>query len=160
MQIPSPESASFSEIANAFCDWCESSSFPEQPEVAAAVWLARLHAAALALPDVSSEDDEGLPNLPQPFLDRATKNLSHFNGVYYRTVFDPNPALAEDPVIGDIGDDLLDTYKDVKAGTVLVARGQFQDALWHWQFLHRIHWGRHAVGALAALHAISQERSA
>ncbi|WP_457427361.1 hypothetical protein [Roseateles sp. P5_E7] len=26
-------------------------------------------------------------------------------------------------------------------------------ALWHWSFMYRIRWGKHAVGALSALYA-------
>ena len=48
-------------------------------------------------------------------------------------------------------DDLGDVYKDVRAGLVLYESGEPNEALWHWQYLHRIHWGRHAVGALFAL---------
>ena len=55
--------------------------------------------------------------------------------------------------MGDVGDDLLDTYKDIKAGCQLVDQGCPADALWHWSFMHRIHWGKHAVGALSALYA-------
>ena len=55
--------------------------------------------------------------------------------------------------MGDVGDDLLDTYKDIKAGALLSQAGRVEEALWHWSFMHRIHWGRHALGALAALHA-------
>jgi len=160
MQIHPPESSSFSELASAFCGWCESDSFPERPENAAAVWLARLHAAALVLPVVSCDDDDRLPELPQSLLDRVAGNLSYFSGMYYRKVFDPSPLLTEMPVLGDIGDDILDTYKDIREGVVLVAAGRPQEALWHWRFLHSVHWGRHAVSALAALHAISQEVAA
>ena len=73
-------------------------------------------------------------------------------GWYYREFFDPNPSLEDEAVMGDVGDDLLDIYRDVKAGLVLMDQRKRVDALWHWAFLHRIHWGRHAVGALFALH--------
>lgn len=56
-------------------------------------------------------------------------------------------------MIGDVGDDMLDTYKDIKAGIRLVGQGRVSDALWHWSFMHRIHWGKHVVGALSALYA-------
>lgn len=62
-------------------------------------------------------------------------------------------AMRKNPVLGDVGDDLLDTYKDVKAGCLLCEQGRLPLALWHWSLMHRIHWGKHAVGALAALHA-------
>ncbi len=145
--------AAFHECAVGFCDWCEFGASASNRHLMAAVWLARLHAAALLLPEVEPENEDRLPELPAGLLHRADRNLAPFVGCFYRTVFDPDPASAEEPVLGDVGDDLLDTYKDVKAGCALYDQGQVQDALWHWSFMHRIHWGKHAVDALAALHA-------
>lgn len=119
----------------------------------AAAWLARLHAAALLLPEAQLENEEGLPPLPPAPLHQAERNLAPFVGWFYRTVPDPDPRHEEEPVLGDVGDDLLDTYKDVKAGCLLCEQGRLPLALWHWSLMHRIHWGKHAVGALAALHA-------
>lgn len=150
-----PLQPNFAEIAAGFCAWCEANAFSRQPERQAASWLARLHASALELPDVEPENEDGLPSLPTHALASAKRNLAYFVGMYYRVVFDPSPELTDEPVIGDVGDDLLDIYKDVKAGLTLHEEGQLQEAVWHWSFLHRIHWGRHAVGALSALYGIS-----
>ena len=147
----------FSEIARGFCAWCEASG-PELTDSQAAYWLARLYAQALLLPDTDSANENGLPELPADSLEKAVSNLAPFSGWYYREVFDPDPLLDDAPVMGDIGDDLLDTYKDIRAGLVLFDRGEIHEALWHWSFLHRIHWGRHAAGALHALHCLSISR--
>jgi hypothetical protein len=146
----------FLEHAVGFCNWCEGESLGAHPKVMAAVWLARLHAAALLLLEAEPENEYGLPDLPSAPLKQAERNLAPFAGWYYRTVFDPDPSNTEEPVMGDVGDDLLDTYKDVRAGCLLYERGQHSDALWHWSFLHRIHWSKHAVGALAALQGAAQ----
>lgn len=150
-------SSDFAEVARAYCWWCEA-AHSEHSDSQAAYWLSRLYSQALLLPQVGPENEDGLPELPPEALAEATKNLAAFAGRYYREVFDPDPLLADEPVMGDIGDDLLDTYKDVRAGLVLFDRGETNEAMWHWSFLHRIHWGRHAVGAMYALHclAISQ----
>jgi Domain of unknown function (DUF5063) len=145
----------FAELARGFCRWCEGSPFAPEPEVMAASWLARLYAAALLLPSVGPENSDGLPDLPEAEVAQAQSNLACFNGDYYREYFDPDPMLDNASGMGDIGDDLLDTYKDIKAGCVLFDRAQPEEALWFWAFLHRIHWGRHAVGALFALHCLS-----
>jgi hypothetical protein len=145
----------FAEVARGFCAWCEGSSLGAEREVAAASWLSKLYAAALLLPNVEPENSDGLPDLPAAEAGKAKSNLACFNGHYYREYFDPDPTLDEESVMGDIGDDLLDTYKDIKAGCVLLEHGQSEEALWQWAFLHRIHWGRHAVGALFALHCLS-----
>ena len=149
----------FAEIARGFCVWCENATAAASQENQAAEWLCRLQAAALGLPDdVDSGNTDGLPDLPADSLARATANLSEFNGCYYREFFDPDPTLCDGPVMGDVGDDLLDIYKDVCGGLILFERGETTEALWHWSFLHSIHWGRHAVGAIFALHCFSSSK--
>jgi hypothetical protein len=142
----------FAEIARGFCASCENSAVSDTQ---AASWLCQLYSAALALPEVGPENSDGLPDLPSALLERAKKNLAGFNGRSYREYFNPDSSLNDESVMGDIGDDLLDTYKDIRAGLLLFERGETTEALWHWAFLHRIHWGRHAVGAIFALHCLS-----
>jgi hypothetical protein len=146
----------FAELARDFCAWCEGAALGPGSETAAAIWLSKLHAAALSLPQVEPENEDGLPALSSEETARARGNLAYFNGWYYREVFDPTPTLSDEPVMGDVGDDLLDTYKDIKSGSVLFERGELTEALWHWSFLHQVHWGRHAVGAVLALHCLSE----
>lgn len=148
----------FSQVARGFCGWCEGENLGPEPEVAAAAWLCRLYAAALALPRTESRNSEDQPDLPAIEFARAKSNLAQFNGYYYREYFDPHPLLDDASVMGDVGDDLLDTYADVRRGQYLFERGEPGPALWHWSFLHRIHWGRHAVGAVFALHCLSISR--
>lgn len=145
--------AGFAEIARGYCSWCEAPP-SENANSEAAYWLGRLYSQALLLPKVPSESDDDLPEVPSESLAKAVANLAPFSGWYYREVYDPHPHLSEEPAMGDIGDDLLDTYKDIRAGLVLFDRGEAKEALWHWSFLHRIHWGRHAVGAMYALHCL------
>ena len=142
----------FAEIARGFCASCENSAVSDTQ---AASWLCQLYSAALELPEVGPENSEGLPDLPSVLLERAKNNLASFNGRYYREYFNPDSSLNDESVVGDIADDLLDTYKDIRAGLLLFERGEATEALWHWAFLHRIHWGRHAVGAIFALHCLS-----
>jgi hypothetical protein len=147
---------SFSELARGFCAWVEEPSLLESKEVAAAVWLAQLHAAALRLPEIGVENEEDLPDIPYSAFAAAQCNLALFSGMYYRECFNPDPAVGDPPAAGDVGDDLLDVYLDVKRGLLVFERDQVAEALWNWSFLHRIHWGHHAVGALFALHCLPQ----
>ena len=72
MQHPSNASiANFAVLARGYCSWCEGESLGPDPASQAASWLARLYAAALALPDGDAENDRGLPDLPQPEAGRA-----------------------------------------------------------------------------------------
>ncbi|MCE4553616.1 DUF5063 domain-containing protein [Roseateles cellulosilyticus] len=123
----------FATAARGFCLWCED-EMSERTEVHAASWLARLYGLGVVLPSVDSNIEDGLPDLPADFLVRAQTNLSVFNGRYYREVFDPAPELDDEPVIGDIGDDLLQTYKDVRRGLMLFDAGGVAEALWQWSF--------------------------
>jgi Domain of unknown function (DUF5063) len=148
----------FEELAVGFCSWCEGASLGAERETAAAVWLARLHAAALLLPDTEPDYEDGVDEFLKPQLAQAEKNLKPFVGWYYRVVFDPDPTNTEEPVMGDLGDDLLDIYKDIKAGCLLREQGRSSEALWYWSYMHQLHWGQHAVGALAALHAYRGSR--
>ena len=144
----------FAELARGYCTWCEGQSLGSDPELQAARWLARLYAAALVLPQAEPENEDRLPDVPAAESARARSNLAPFLGWYYRKCFDPDPLQNEAPGMGDLGDDLLDIYKDIKEGLVLFDTGEANEALWHWSFLHKIHWGRHAVGGLFALHCM------
>lgn len=89
-------------------------------------------------------------------------NLNYFRNCYYREFFDPDPALidSEEPCIGDVQDDLLDTFREVKSGLIAFEQGHAQEAAWRWAFNHQVHWGRHATAAIFALHCLYQPREA
>jgi hypothetical protein len=73
----------------------------------------------------------------------------------YREVYDPYDPPEEKEVIGSLADDLVDIYSDLQAGLRKWGRGDSGEALWEWRFGLEIHWGRHLVGALRALHALA-----
>lgn len=149
----------FVDTARGFCDWCEGPR-DQMVDSHAAYWLSRLYAEALLLPKVEPENSRDSPTLPEQPLARADGNLAAFWGRYYRQVFHPGPELSDEPVLGDLGDDLTDVYRDIRAGLVLYDAGLQSDALWHWSFLHRVHRGRHAAGAVYALHCASESNIA
>ena len=149
----------FAELARGFCSWCEGSSLGVEREVIASQWLAKLHAGALSLPEVGLEYSEEFPEIQAELLESVHRNLGCFRGMYYREYFDPDPTLTDESVMGEVGDDLSDIYTDIRRGLVLFERGELVEALWHWSFLHRIHWGRHAVGAMFALHCLVVSKS-
>jgi hypothetical protein len=158
MKPPSADLESFSKAAAGFCAWFESSDLGPWPKKSAAAWLAHLHAAALALPERGPENDEDFPEIPHGPGSQVHKTVALFSGHYYRTVFDVDPRNTEDPVVGEVGDDMLDTYLDIKRGLHFYQQGLHEEALWHWSFMHRLHWGKHALGALTALHAEDSTR--
>ena len=145
----------FANVARGFCSWCEGDADAAARDSSAASWLCKLYFTALKLPQREAENEEGLPEIPVESLAKAVASLSGFNGWYYREYFDPDPTLSDDAVMGDVGDDMQDIYKDIRRGLLVYDRGDPIDALWHWEFQFRIHWGRHAVGAIFALHCMS-----
>lgn len=158
-ESPPPAVIDFAGLVRGFCTWCEGESLGPSPERQAAAWLCRLYAAALALPQVGGDYSEEFPEPSAMAEANAKRNLSPFMGHYYRECFDPDPLLDDEPCMGDIGDDLTDTYDDLRRGLAHFDKGQVAEALWHWSFMHQIHWGRHAVGAIFGLHCLEIARN-
>ena len=80
---------------------------------------------------------------------------------HYRLIFDPLDPADKKPVIGDLADDLVDVYADLKNGLELWDRvgSDFKaEAVWNWRFLWGSHWGRHALEALRAIHEMLHGR--
>jgi Domain of unknown function (DUF5063) len=150
---PSPQLSEFAQLAAAFCTWCESGSLGEAPERAISQWFAQLYAGGLLLSEVEAEDD--VPEDVNSDTAEGEAAIKPMHGYYYREVFDPHPMLNEEPGVGDIGDDLLDVYKDIKRGLKIYSLGFPLAAEWEWAFNFRVHWGRHAAAALLALHGLA-----
>jgi hypothetical protein len=150
-----PNIIQFAETARSFCSWCEAAD-ADRSDVMAAFWLSQLHSCALLLPETEIDSAAAAPDVPDELRALARVNLSRFDGRYYRVVFDPDPTLDdEEPVMGDLGDDLRDIYKDVRRGLLRFDSGHVNDAVWEWRFNHIVHWGHHATSALYALHHLT-----
>lgn len=68
----------------------------------------------------------------------------------------------EPPVCGSLADDLAGIYHDVDEGVKLFADGRdsyVREAVWRWKFNFMIHWGKHLVEAMTAMHRILSEES-
>ena len=71
---------------------------------------------------------------------------------YYRVVFDPHdPEATDEPVMGDLHDDLADIYADLWHGHHEVRVGDFEKAVAIWVDSYFFHWGRHASSAVRAI---------
>jgi hypothetical protein len=119
--------------------------------------LPALYAAGRRLPAMAPTSEEDLPDRPTEDEWKAV-----YDGVgealptdYYRSV-EPFPILSDDePSIGSLADDLADIWRDVKHGLLALDSGTVEgDVVWQWRDDFRVHWGRHAADALAALHAL------
>lgn len=116
--------------------------------------VAELYAAALRLP-LTEPSDQDPPEMPIEDRSRLmTKVVEQIGGdsIYYSFVFHPlNPN--EEPVGSTLAEDLASIYEDLYGGVeLLAAGGSNQDVIWTWRFNFHFHSGRHALGALQALH--------
>lgn len=109
--------------------------------------LSQLYAKAQSLPEVEPVYD-GLLDIDffMPHVDFREQSV-------YWELFDPYQL--EEPTAGNLTDDILDIYSDIKRGLVLYEQGEQAEAVWEWRYHFEIHWGNHAVSALRALHAFN-----
>jgi hypothetical protein len=142
----------FAAAAQDFCAWIEGAPGDAAQEHQSATRLtAELFAAALFLPD-SEPAEVDAPSLGEEQRNRVGERLRSFPFQYYWEIFHPITETPEEPVCGDIADDLGDIYFDVKAG-LLVYPTSVQAAIWQWRMTFGFHWGKHATSALRALYA-------
>ena len=77
--------------------------------------------------------------------------------ITYREVFDALDLEASDePVIGDLYDDLADIYSDLAEGLFIYRHVSPTEAERYWRQSFRYHWGEHATGALRAFYCAFQ----
>jgi len=146
----------FAAEASRFREWALNG--PDQAEWAARgalVRLTNLYAAALELPPPWSDELADQPNAERVEEEEwravvvACGRLP-FN--LYGEVFDTVPMPPEQPVVGSLTDDITDTYRDVISGLREYESGRRAQAVWEWGSGLRQHWGKHATGAIRALH--------
>jgi len=148
--------ATFAEKAREFCEWCEASAEPNDAseEVSRTVrrLIAALYLTAFDLPHVEfGNAPEGYRLSPEERKGIWPK-LKTLPLSYYRVFFNPSN-LTEEPVIGDLTDDIEDIYADLKEGLWLFEQGHPQAAVWQWRFSFESHWAHHETDALHALQA-------
>lgn len=144
----------FATLARDYRTWCEGprATDPSQLLREATRHVACLYTAALELPDVEFVDHPDPPDLPEADRDVMFRSFGTLPFNFYREVFDPAIEGKEEPVAGDVADDLSDIYSDLIKGLWLLDHGHAVAAVWTWKLSFAGHWGRHAVSALRALH--------
>ncbi|WP_372526157.1 DUF5063 domain-containing protein [Piscinibacter sp.] len=152
----------FSHEARRFIEWADGSASPEK--LTAPVALRRvlaLYAAALELPQPWCEGVSGGSGAEPALAERLRAVRGRAAAIplqHYSEIFSPLVLRPEEPVVGDLADDLVDIYRDVATGLCLYDAGSVDDAIWQWGFNFQIHWGEHASSAVRALHRyLSQE---
>ena len=143
----------FALSVRAFAEWVVKSKESGAPAARQLlVMLLNLYSQCLALP---SRNPTTSPEKRQQIKGEFT--LIYRKGKrlpvgYYGEVFDPLPVPPQEPVVGDLSDDLADIYFELVSGLQLYDRNQIDDAVWTWKFGLESHWGEHATGAIRVLH--------
>jgi hypothetical protein len=118
----------------------------------------RLYDRALLLPEIESETADLLNGINHETWQAVRREVGRkLARDYYWEIFEPLEQAKPEPVLGSLSDDLADIWRDLKTGVAEMDGGRataINDATWHWRFSFETHWGHHATGAIAALHAL------
>jgi len=148
-----PEVIAFKDAAERYCAWVETAATSPEEELRSAMsHVSDLYRLALTLPDPDAD-----PAVSEEYVDKnhheaLYSRLQRLPLQYYGEVFDTTQVPPEEPIVGDLADDLLDIYADVKSGLRYFAAGHPPEAVFYWRFTWGVHWGRHATSALRAMH--------
>ncbi len=143
----------FAVAVRSYCDWVEGAHSTEgryADMLQARRHLASLYATALGLPEVECEWVDSV--LTHEDYMQTYRRFDSLPVGYYGRVFDPLDLDAGDASLGDLVDDLADIWRDLKEGLLLFDAGRRDAAGASWQESFTIHWGVHAVNALAVIH--------
>ena len=81
---------------------------------------------------------------------------------YYWTIFDPTENVFgnESPVMGDLLDDVMDIYKDLKYQLMIFdlnTEESIENAVWGMKFDFWHHWNNHAIDAIRTIHYVIEK---
>jgi len=137
--------------AERFCEWAESD---QHALVEARQLILEL---MITIPSLEHFRHAGTSEVEFPRRDHQRWKQDHqrFSDLpfqYYRAIFDPHDIEATDePVMGDLHDDLADIYGDLWHGLQAYRSGDSEEAISLWVDSYFFHWGRHASSALSAI---------
>ena len=166
MMPESPSAVSrFVEVATKYRDLVDRAAAAVDLLAGAETLLPALYVAALELPDVEASDEREADAVPHEAWREVFGRLQEVLGLYatYREVYDPvavsDPAgaidTANEPVIGNLADDLADIWRDLEVGLRIwptSAESMRNGIVWEWRESFKSHWGQHLVDALRAIH--------
>ena len=144
-----------------YCAWATDENFNSNPELELAKvtkLVANLIAAACSLGWEEGNPAEELEVSEKTHF--INQKASQFPIKYYSEIFNNLVLPSEEPVTGNLVDDLLDIYLDLYPGLDLYNSGNLDEANDHWQFWFQHHWGEHATSALRAMWCYLANREA
>jgi hypothetical protein len=142
----------FLRVAREYVSWADHGMLSGSETAFCLQILARLYLAALSLPKSHGDEVESLPEVPMADEERVSKRFSSMPFQYYSEIFDPIEIPPGEPVMGDLCDDLVDIYADLRCGIEACEAGHVQAAVFWWRTSFGVHWGQHLTSALRALH--------
>ena len=143
----------FAIVVRRYCDWAgcvPPVGFVRAEMLQVRELLAVLYAQALALPQVDCEWIDRV--LTHEDYQRMFARFGNLPVGYYGRACDPLDAESAELSLGDLADDLADIWRDLREGLLLFDSGRREAAGASWQESFAIHWGEHAVNALAITH--------
>jgi hypothetical protein len=150
----------FIEAARGLCSFIETQQSDDSKQflLLTQKHLLKLYANGLNIPDILiSRDIEIEPDISDTEIKALTKFIADrvpFSSYWVLL----NPMETNDSAetgLGDLIDDLSDTYRDLKRGLILFDmedRDAKENAIWHFKFHYTYHWGEHCIEALDAIH--------
>lgn len=147
----------FANLAREYCNWVESDDKKNETELFnLQILLSKLYCWGIQLPDCDTTDLFQSEKLPEHNHNKLIQYFKEFPVQYYSAIFNANIVPSEEPVTGDVIDDLVDIYKDLKDGLWYLEQGSEVDAVFQWRFSLGVHWARHILGAMYALYCFEQ----
>jgi Domain of unknown function (DUF5063) len=157
--LPNSGVSQFAQAAREFCAWVElvggSVVSEEQTSLELRRLIANLYLLALSLPPDWNDEWASISDERRVTIEERNSLLPRLRALpfsFYNVFFEP-ATLEETSVIGDLTDDVLDIYCDLKEGLGLFERGFKGLACWKWRFSFHAHWAQHATDALHAMQA-------
>jgi len=134
-----------------FCEWAESD---EHDLMSARSHLISLMSCIPAVEDLryASDSEVEYAYREHEGWEKDIRRFGDLSFQYYRVVFDPHDTDSEqEPVMGNLHDDLADIYGDLWHGLQAMNDGDESEALSLWINSYFYHWGQHASSALHAI---------
>ena len=134
---------SYYTTATAFCSWLKQLDYiNEENAECLIVKIMELYAASSSLTYPEIFTDTKTPSTKEALTLSCATNL-------YWEIFDP--FILDEPVCGNLLDDLFDIYNDLLQGIYLYEQGKSDEAIWCWKWNFDNHWKYHATDAIRAL---------
>ena len=148
----------FAKIADQFCSWTESLQKSDEVNLDdLLIMLSSMLNKGLMMPPPESYNvDEVADRLTHEDWKSIHKKYTPIKFQYYREVFDPHDFDDDEPVTGDLHDDLADIYIDIKPGLLLFRKGLISEAAFEWKFSFSSHWGEHILSAMRAIYMFTR----